>query len=83
MTKKIDELYAIAQRADDEFQTAVIRQFGKRNAGLMRYASAKHNPETASASERYHIAANEAVQAMMEHRTSAAVWAVKKLSYEM
>ncbi len=43
-------------KADDEFQAAVVRQFGKKRAGDMRYDSREHNVETAEARKRYHAA---------------------------
>ena len=41
--------------ADEKFQTAIIKQFGKSKA-YMRYHSAKHNAETQSAASAFHKA---------------------------
>ena len=57
-------LYAAANKADDAFQAAVIKQFGKNNAGTMRYMGSKHNAETKAASSAYWIAANAWLDAM-------------------
>lgn len=65
---EIDRLYAIAQAADDKFQAAVIRQFGRKNAGTMRYVSSKHNEATKAAATAYWEAANAAVSAMQDAR---------------
>ena len=46
-------LYEGMQKADEAFQAAVIRQFGKRRAGDMRYTGSLHNPATKAAAMAY------------------------------
>lgn len=65
------EQYKITQRADDAFQAAVIRQFGKRNAGDMRYRSSLHNAETRAAANAYHVEANKLVDIAQALRAAA------------
>jgi hypothetical protein len=60
--------YKITKAADDVFQAAVIRQFGRKNAGTMRYLGSKHNAETKAAAEMYWIEANRLVDIKAEAR---------------
>lgn len=64
-------LYNAAQRADDEFQAAVVRQFGKRTAGTARYQSSRHNAEVKALADRYHVAANKLVDWIQDSRKVA------------
>src|SRR5260370_747225 len=59
-TSKMNPAYELAYhamlKADGVFHAAVIRQFGRKNAGTMRYISSQHNPETKAAAEAYWVA---------------------------
>mgnify|MGYP001598312016 CR=1 FL=1 len=55
--------YRAALAADDTFQAAVVKQFGRKNAGDMRYQSKQHNTETKAAAEAFWIASNALVDA--------------------
>lgn len=57
-------LYKAALEADKRFQAQVIRQFGERNAGTMRYVSSKHDRETRAAATEYWEAANAMLAAI-------------------
>ena len=72
MTQELENLYRSAEKADAEFQAAVIRQFGKRNAGDMRYRGSRHNAETKAAAERYWVAINAFLDASEAARKHAA-----------
>lgn len=61
---KIAALYKAALAADDVFQAAVIRQFGRKNAGTMRYLGSEHNAETKSAAVAFWQANKEMLDAM-------------------
>jgi hypothetical protein len=62
-SSEFEARYAAAKIADAAFQAAVIKQFGRKNAGTMRYMGSKHNAETKAAAERYWIAANHMLDA--------------------
>jgi hypothetical protein len=57
-TSKRDRAYAALEEADSRFQAAVIKQYGHKNAGTMRYCTDLHNPETRAAAEEYWTAAD-------------------------
>ena len=46
MTPTLEALYRAAQKADDDFQAAVVRQFGAKEAGDARYQYRTFNPAT-------------------------------------
>lgn len=54
----INRLYSEAMAADEKFQDAVVRQFGRRNAGTLRYMTNRHNAETRAACEEHVILSN-------------------------
>lgn len=56
-------LYYASQVADDAFQAAVVKQFGAKQAGTMRYASGLHNKETKTAAKAYWQAATAMLDA--------------------
>jgi len=58
MTKELENLYYAQVAADDAFQAAVVKQFGKKRAGDMRYQPKLFNSATAQACEAYHQAAH-------------------------
>ncbi len=70
--KKAVALYRPMMDADTAFQAAVIKQFGRKNAGTMRYASRQHNAETAAAAEVFHQAAHAYLEAARADRERAA-----------
>ncbi len=51
-------LYKVALAADDAFQAAVVKQFGKKNAGDMRYQPKLHNAETKAAYQVFSAASD-------------------------
>ncbi len=53
------KLYNEMNAADAKFTKAVIKQFGKKNSGDMRYRSTKFNEATKAAAEAYWIVSNE------------------------
>lgn len=53
------EAYAIAVKADKEFQDQLVRQFGKANAGEYRYQSKRHDAATAAAREAFKAACED------------------------
>jgi len=58
MTQSYRDLYEAAKLADEVFHAAVIKQFGRHNAGDMRYRSTKHNAETKAAAKLYQQASD-------------------------
>jgi hypothetical protein len=54
----LEQLLAEAYRLDDLFQAAVVKQFGKKRAGDMRYAGSEHNEATRQAGTAYWNAIN-------------------------
>ena len=57
-------LYKVALAADDAFQAAVVKQFGKKNAGDMRYQPKLHNAETKAAYEAFSAASDAWLNSM-------------------
>lgn len=57
------ELYRETILADDEFDKAVIKQFGRHQSGDKRYRSSEHNEETRAAGLKYWNIANELLKA--------------------
>lgn len=53
MDKQLSDLYTAMVQADTDFQSAVIKQFGSKRAGDMRYQGSSHNQVTRLASESY------------------------------
>ncbi len=58
-----ESLYYAAQVADEVFQAAVVAQFGRKQAGTMRYASALHDGATKAAAKAYWTAAAKMLDA--------------------
>lgn len=77
MTPKIEALYGAVEAADKAFHAAVVRQFGKKHAGDMRYCSGEHNAETKAAADKYHLAAHKLFEAKDAERANSAT--VEKL----
>ena len=50
---KVQRLWRGAQEADEAFHSAVVKQFGRKAAGDMRFQSSTHNAETKAAAEFY------------------------------
>ena len=46
MNPALETLYRTAKKADDDFQAAVVRQFGAKDAGDARYQYRTFNPAT-------------------------------------
>ena len=69
MTKEIENLYYAHVAADDAFHAAVVRQFGKKRAGDMRYQPKLFNSATAQACEAYHQAAHAFLEAKRAQMT--------------
>jgi hypothetical protein len=66
------EAYRESQLKDEEFQAAVVRQFGSKNAGIMRYVGSKHNAATKAAADAYWESANRLVVMTEARRMSGA-----------
>lgn len=64
-------LYNAALEADKRFQAQVIRQFGRKNAGTMRYIASKHDDDTRKAATEYWEAANAMLDEMKATRAKA------------
>jgi hypothetical protein len=67
MIQELETLYHVAQRADDTFQSALVKQFGNNRAGDMRYLTRKHNPETSDARQLARDAQENFRQAIQFH----------------
>jgi hypothetical protein len=59
--EQVHALYRKAQKADDAFHAEVVRQFGVRRAGDMRYRTETHDAQTRAAGEAY-VRASEAAR---------------------
>lgn len=57
--EEFQRLYASALKADERFHAEVVRQFGKKRAGDMRYRSNQHDARTCLAADCKHAADDE------------------------
>lgn len=62
----LEALLTAMYAADEAFRKAVIAQFGRKDAGTMRYMSSKHNDATKAASKLFHEAATTFLDAKRE-----------------
>lgn len=56
MTQKTERLYKAAKSADEVFQAAIVKQFGKARQGDMRYRNDLHDVESRLAAKAFHDA---------------------------
>ncbi len=68
VVKDFDRLYAAAIKADEVFHAEVVRQFGDKRAGDMRYRSDLHDAATCAAAELKHEADRQ-LNAVWSHRS--------------
>ena len=71
MTPTIEALYRAAQKADDDFQAAVVRQFGAKEAGDARYQYRTFNPATQRAHLKFCRAREKYLAVCQEERKRA------------
>lgn len=71
MTPTLEALYRAAIQADDQFQAAVVRQFGAKEAGDARYRFSAYNAATARACNEFHDAMNRYLKVCREERKRA------------
>lgn len=64
--EEFQRLYQAAIKADERFHAEVVRQFGKKRAGDMRYRSNQHDAQTSLAADCKH-AADDALRAAWPH----------------
>jgi hypothetical protein len=64
----IERLYHMAILADEQFQAAVVKQFGAKQAGDARYMTARHNLETCLAGDAKRMADDAYLQAVRAER---------------
>ena len=67
----LEALYRTAKKADDDFQAAVVRQFGAKEAGDARYRFSAYNAATARACNEFHDAMNRYLKVCREERKRA------------
>ena len=69
--EQLDALYYVALDADRVFHVACVKQFGPKHCGDGRYASEKHNAETAAACEAFHKATQARLDAIHADRAES------------
>ena len=72
MTPTLEALYHAAQKADDDFQAAVVRQFGAKEAGDARYQYRTFNPNPEN-TDKNNLALEAALAAERDEDESRAV----------
>ena len=71
MNPALEALYRTAKKADDDFQAAVVRQFGAKEAGDARYQYRTFNPATQRAHLKFYRAMERYLAVCQEERKRA------------
>ena len=71
MTPTLEALYHAAIQADNQFQAAVVRQFGAKEAGDARYQYRTFNPATQRAHLKFYRAMERYLAVCQEERKRA------------
>lgn len=71
MVNRAQKLYYVALAADNQLQRELVRVYGAKRVGEMRYAYVHTDPELIAAREAFHVEMEAYLAACVEQRTYA------------